>query len=240
MASTASWTGLELLLSVAVVPSDAAPNRMWLRSHSRVSSGSSVPETALRFTLTPRRPPFTSADGEIHSAQQGTGVDPRIGGVLVSGRGLAEIRRHAELPERSYERLRVVRPGAGGAHRAHHEFQGRLDLRLVGLGRQELRRGDDGSHHLAEVAVGVSERGRGARDHRGWRIVSDEPASQLRGDELGRGRVPGQHVQHLLAIALAASRFDRLPKDLFFGGIVKPWLKPEAATQLGGDRASSP
>ena len=99
MASTASWTGLELLLSVAVVPSDAAPNKMWLRSHSRVSSGSSVPETALRITLTPRQAAVHQRDGEIHSAQQGTGVDPRIGGVVVSGRGLAEIRRHAELPE---------------------------------------------------------------------------------------------------------------------------------------------
>ena len=54
------------------------------------------------------------------------------------------------------------------------------------------------------------------------------------------GRVPGQHVQHLLAVALAASRFDRLPKDLFFAGIVKPRLKPEAATQLGGIERPAP
>ena len=64
--------------------------------------------------------------------------------VLVAGRRLTLIERHAELLQRAHERLRarratraVARSGAG------HEFERRLDLRAVGVGREKLRRRQD-------------------------------------------------------------------------------------------------
>jgi len=55
--------------------------------------------------------------------------------------------------KRADKRHRVLHLGAGGAHRAHHEFERRLHLRAIGVRRQELRRGQDRSYHLAATRV---------------------------------------------------------------------------------------
>ena len=104
---------------------------------------------------------------EVHAVQQRARVDPRFRLVGIAGRRLAHVERHAERrAPRRRRQLRVARLGAGRAHGRDDELERRLDLRAVGLGGEELGRGHDRAHDLADVAVGLAESLRGPIDQR--------------------------------------------------------------------------
>ena len=62
-----------------------------------------------------------------------------------------------------------------GPDRARHDLERRLDLGAVGLGREELRRGDDRDDDPSDVAVCVAEGCRCALHESRRRIVAASP-----------------------------------------------------------------
>src|SRR5207237_4861121 len=113
--------------------------------------------------------------------------------------------------------------------RRHDELKGRLHLRAIRVGGEELTRGYDRPHDLANVAVRVDEPLRGAIDERGRRRVGDESPHQLRRDEArGRG-MPRKNVEHLFAVGFSAAGLNPMAEDDLFTVVVQPRLEAESA-----------
>ena len=69
------------------------------------------------------------------------------------------------------------------------------------------------------------------------RIVGDEPARQLGGDEAGRGRMPREQVEDGVAVALAAARLDALAQHDLLAIVVPARIEVESAAEPRvGDR----
>ena len=103
-----------------------------------------------------------------------------------------------------HRRRRVADLGPRRAQRADDELERRLDLGAARLGGEELGRGEDRAHDLAQIALGPREGRRGACDQRRRRLVGHESAGELGRDEGGGRRVRGQEVEHRLAVGFAA------------------------------------
>jgi hypothetical protein len=122
----------------------------------------------------------------------------------------------AWCPKIGAPRNRRAAPSAGScrartdrAQRRRDELERALHLGAVRRAAEELRARDDRAHGLADVAVGPTERRRGALDERGRRIVAHESDRQLARDEPRRRGMPRHDVQHLLAVLDAAPAASR-------------------------------
>src|SRR5262249_1997675 len=88
-----------------------------------------------------------------------------------------------------------------------------------------------GPRHLAQIAIGCPEPRGGAIDERRRRRVADETARELGGNQTRRRWLPCEDVEHLLAVGLAAARFDHVAEHDFLAGIVEARIEPEAAAK---------
>ena len=77
------------------------------------------------------------------------------------------------------------------------------------------------SHHRAQIAIGLQKRLRHAVHQRCRRIVGHEALRQLPRNEVRRGGMARQDVEHLLAVFLAAARRNLHAQDDLFAVIVQ-------------------
>ena len=78
---------------------------------------------------------------------------------------------------------------------------------------------------------------RGTVDERRRRIVGDEPARQLGGDEAGRGRMPREQVEDVFAVLLTAARLDAMAQHDLLAIVVPARIELESAAESRvGDR----
>ncbi len=89
---------------------------------------------------------------DVHARDERAGRDPRVRRVVVAGRRLAHVERHAELLQRLHAAARVAsRRAPVVAHGADDEFERRLDLRVAA---QRARRTPARSRSCARPRAG--------------------------------------------------------------------------------------
>jgi len=196
------------------------------RSASRTRSGrrrSAEPPLA-EIHPHPGHPVRRQAEGEVHAVEERARIHPGLGDVGIAVGGCCWYKVSPSLP--TCWREAKPPPGCGTpprrARRARRRGRARswprlercLDLGAIGPAR-ELRRRDDGHHHLANVAVGVTK-GLGRALHEGGRrIVAHEAPRQLGGDEAGRRRMPRQDLDDAHTVLLSTPGGRTCPRMRF-------------------------
>ena len=137
--------------------------------------------------------------------------------------------RLAEQGNRGGGARRRVGLCAQRPRRAHHHFEGRLDLGAPGGAREELGAQDDRAHDFPDIAVGSAEGGRRALDEGVARAVAHEAHGELPRDEARGARVLGDDVEHLLAVLDTAAALERVAEHLLGVGVVGAGAEDEAA-----------
>ncbi len=163
---------------------------------------------------------------KIQAIEQRAGIHPRFGFVGIAGRRLALIKRLADAADPLHQRERRVRVGAQRARGRSDQLERRLDFCAIGFARPKFRRPDHGLQHRADVAVARLERLRHAVHQHGRRIVGNEPACQLRGNELSRARMMHEQIDDLLAV-LHSARVNLFAEHNFRIGVVQTIVKFE-------------
>ena len=141
-------------------------------------------------------------DGEVHPAEQRTRVHPGVSTVGVAGWRLTAVQRHPELLKPAHQPKSSVNLGVERAHAAHDELQGGLHLGPLGLSSEKVGRREDQPCDLSQVTIGLQEARRRPLDECRRRVVGDEPAHELGGDEACGGRMTCKQVEHLVTAGL--------------------------------------
>jgi len=119
-----------------------------------------------------------------------------------------------------------VHIGAKGTNSGGDKFERRLDFGAVGIARPEFRRVNHRVQDSMNIAVAGFEGLRHARDESGRRIVGDETAGKLRGNELGGAGTTDEKLDHLFTIFYATS-MNLFSKNDFRIRIVDAFVKFE-------------
>ena len=82
--------------------------------------------------------PLRQCERNVHALDERARVGPGLRAVAVSGGWLREVWRHAQRAELLPQGASRLHLGAGGTHRAHHEFERGLDLRQARIPIDEL------------------------------------------------------------------------------------------------------
>ena len=126
-----------------------------------------------------------------------------------------------------------LRPAVGigpqRARGANGQLERPLNFDAIGGGGIELRRKEDHFQDFANVAVGLQEGLRYAIYQRGRRIIRDDVAHELGGDELRGGRLLHQYLQHGQAVAHTATGGNFVAEHDFLSVVMYARIEKELA-----------